>query len=88
MINEIKSIKDSLERLEHYERLSNQKYDAWEADPMNPDREAAADRAYELEYNEFVYTAYLISRFAGIDEKEARAMVKGKRDELKRILTA
>lgn len=87
-MNEIKEIKRSLKRLAYYERLASEKQDAWDADPMNPDREEASDRAYELEFNEFIFAAHLISRFAGIDEKTARAMVKGKREELKRILTA
>ena len=87
-MNEIKEIKKSLERLEYYERLAAEKQDAWDADPMSPDREEASDRAYELEFNEFIFAAHLISRFAGIEEKTARAMVRGKREELKRILTA
>ncbi len=56
-----KEIKKSLERLEYYENLANEKYNAWDADPMNPDREEAADRAYELEFNEFIDAAHLIS---------------------------
>ena len=83
-----KEIKKSLERLEYYENLANEKYNAWDADPMNPDREEAADRAYELEFNEFIHAAHLISKFAGLDEKTARTMVRTKRDELMQILTA
>lgn len=81
-------IKKSLERLAYYECLSAQKQEAWDADPMNPDREEAADRAYELEFNEFIHAAHLISKFAGLDEKTARTMVRTKRDELMQILTA
>ena len=87
-MNEIKEIKRSLERLAYYEKLAEQKQDAWDADPMNPDREEAADRAYELEFNEFIFAAHLISRFAGIDEKTAREMVRTKRVELVKILTS
>lgn len=83
-----KEIKKSLERLAYYERLSVQKQEAWDADPMNSDREEAADRAYELEFNEYVFAAHLISKFAGIGEKEARTMISKKRAELMRILTA
>ena len=81
-----KEIKKSLERLEYYERLAAEKQNAWDADPMNPDREEAADRAYELEFNEFIFAAHLISRFSGVDEKIARAMIKGKRAELLKAL--
>ena len=87
-MNEIKEIKRSFERLAYYERLASEKQDAWDADPMNPDREEAADRAYELEFNEFIHAAHLISKFAGLDEKTARTMVRTKRDELMQILTA
>ena len=38
-----KEILKSLERLNYYERLSDQRQDDWDADPMNPDREAAAE---------------------------------------------
>ena len=85
---ETDKIRKSLERLAYYEKLANEKYDAWDADPMNPDREEAADRAYELEFNEFIFASYLVSRFAGIDEKIARTMVRTKRDDLMKILTA
>ena len=83
-----KEIKKSLERLEYYENLANEKYNAWDADPMSPDREEAADRVYELEFNEFIHAAHLISKFAGVDEKAARTIVRTKRDELMQILTA
>lgn len=80
-------IKKSLERLAYYECLSAQKQEAWDADPMNSDREAAADQAYELEFNEYIFAAHLISRFAGIGEKEARAMISKDRAKLTRILS-
>ena len=83
-----REILKSLERLSYYERLSDQKQDDWDADPMNPDREAAADQAYDLAFREYIYAVHLISRFAGISEKEARIMVNTKRTELERILTA
>lgn len=83
-----KEILKSLERLSYYERLSDQRQDDWDADPMNPDREEAADQAYDLAFREFIHAVHLISIFAGISEKEARIMVNTKRTELERILTA
>ena len=88
MTIQIKDIKASLTRLEYYERLANQKYDAWDADPFNPDREEAADKAYALEWNEFIYAVHLISRFANIDEKSAMALIKHKRTEILNIFNA
>lgn len=84
----VKEIKKSLERLAYYERLSAQKQEAWDADPMDSDREEAADQAYELEFNKYVFAAHLISRFAGIGEKEARTMISKDRAKLMRILSA
>lgn len=83
-----REILKSLERLSYYEKLSEQRQDAWDADPMNPDREKAADQAYDLAFREYIYAVHLISRFAGISEKEARIMVNTKRTELERILTS
>lgn len=83
-----KEIKKSLERLEYYENLANEKYNAWDADPLNPDRQEAVGWAYVLEFNEFIHAAHLISKFAGVDEKTARTMIRTKRAELMRILTA
>ena len=86
--SETDKIRKSLERLAYYEKLAEQKQDAWDADPMNPDREEAADRAYELEFNEFIFASYLISRLTGIDEKVAQEMVRTKRNDLMKILAA
>ena len=86
--SETDKIRKSLERLAYYERLTEQKYDAWDTDLLNPDREEAVNKAYELEFNEFVFVAHLISRFAGINEKEARTIVRTRRDDLMKILTA
>ena len=82
----IEEIRKSLERLEYYEALAEQKQDAWDADPLNPDREEAADRAYDLQFREFVHAAHLLSRFAGMSEKEARLIISQRRSELLKIL--
>lgn len=86
-MEDIKSeIKKSLERLDYYERLANEKQDAWDDDPFNPDREAAADEAYDIQYREFVHAVHMIVRFSGIDESVARTMVAKNRERLVAIV--
>ena len=48
--------------------------------------ENAFDEAYQAEYSAFIVVSNQIAEFAGIDAKTARAMVQGKREELKKIL--
>ena len=86
MTDEIKNLKNSLTRLAYWEKLANQALDAYEADPMNPDREEAMEKFYELEFNEYVHAAHLLERFSGIDDKTARTMIRTKRDEVLAIL--
>lgn len=45
-MNMIEEIRKSLERLEYYEALAEQKQDAWDADPSNPGREEAAGKGF------------------------------------------
>lgn len=78
----------NLLRLETLEEIANHAEADYEKEPENREFEETFDRAYKNEFTAFIKVSEQIATFAGISEKEARAMVKGKREELKRILTA
>lgn len=58
-------LKNSLYRLNKWDRLADLAQAEWDKDPMNEDREEAANRYYELQFNEFLYAANLLYKFAG-----------------------
>ena len=74
--------------MERLEEITNHAGDDYYSDPENKSFEEDFDQAYKNEFSAFMTVSGQIAKFAGIDEKTARAMVKGKREELKRILTA
>lgn len=78
----------NLLRLEKLEEISSHAEADYERDPENREFEKTFDWAYKNEFAAFMTVSGQIAKFAGIDEKTARAMVNGKRAELKRILTA
>lgn len=78
----------NLLRLEKLEEIANHAEADYEREPENEEYEETFDRAYKNEFATFMTVSDQIAKFAGIDKKTARAMVKGKRTELKRILTA
>ena len=78
----------NLLRLEKLEEIANHAEADYERDPENREFEETFDRAYKNEFAAFMTVSGQIAKFAGIDEKTARAMVNRKRAELKRILTA
>lgn len=61
----INELKNSLYRLNKWDRLSDLAQAEWDKDPMNEDREEAANRYYELQFNEFLYAANLLRKFSG-----------------------
>ena len=75
----------NLLKLETLEEIANHAEADYEREPENREFEETFDRAYKNEFSAFMTVS---GQIAGIDEKTARAMVKGKREELKRILTA
>ena len=83
MKNEIKS---NLIKLEQLEEIANQAEADYEREPENAEYEAAFDRAYENQFAMFMTVSNQIAEFSGIDAKTARAIVRGKREELKKIL--
>ena len=78
----------NLLKLEKLEEIASHAEADYEKDPESAEYEETFDRAYKNEFSAFMTVSGQIAKFAGIDEKTARAMVKGKREELKRILTA
>ena len=78
----------NLLKLETLEEIANHAEADYEKEPENREFEETFDRAYKNEFAAFMAVSGQIAKFAGVDEKTARAMVKGRREELKRILTA
>lgn len=83
MKNEIKA---NLIKLEQLEKIADHAEADYQREPENVEYEETFDLAYKNKYNVFMLVASQISEFAGIDIKAARAMVQGKREELKKIL--
>lgn len=84
MINELRK---SIARLEKWEELADKALEAWEADPMDEDREKTLDHYYELEWNEWTHAVNILARFIGTEEKTARQMLnRGNREKLVNIL--
>lgn len=83
MKNEIKS---NLLKLEQLEEIANHAEADYEREPENAEYEATFDRAYDNQFSMFMTVSNQIAEFAGIDAKTARAIVRGKREELKKIL--
>jgi len=84
-INEIKKELKSLEELEKASTAADLAYDA---DPMNPEVEKVFDKAYKAEYESFMKISAALVEFSGGELKisEARAIVSGKREQLKKML--
>lgn len=78
----------NLLKLERLEEIANHAEADYDREPENAEYEETFDRAYKNEFAAFMAVSGQIAKFAGVDEKTARAMVKGRREELKRILTA
>lgn len=78
----------NLLRLERLEEITNHAGDDYYRDPENKSFEEDFDQAYKNEFSAFMTIAEQIANFAGIDKRTAYAMINGKREELKKILTA
>lgn len=87
MVDTLKNkIKKSLEELERLEAIAAIAAEAYQNNPESQEAENAFDEAYQAEYSSFFIVSNQIAEFAGIDINTARAMVQGKREELKNIL--
>lgn len=78
----------NLLRLEKLEEIANHAEADYEKEPENREFEETFDRAYKNEFAAFMAVSGQIANFAGIDKRTACAMINGKREELKKILTA
>lgn len=84
----IKEIKKELKNLEELEKASTAADLAYDADPMNPEVEKAFDEAYKAEYESFMKISSALVEFSDGELKiaEARTIVSGKREQLKKML--
>ena len=83
-------LKNSIIRLETWERLADLADEAWDQDLLNEDCEKASDHYHELRWNEWLYTSHLIYILSDgkLTEKEARQIARDKaaRERLAEII--
>lgn len=81
-------LKEQLKKLEVFEKRADREEEAYIADPMSEAKEKEFDKCYELEYNQYIATAYAIVNFTEnkIDFDTAKMMIKTKRAELIALL--
>lgn len=79
----IEDLKKNINLLSYYERLADEKEQAYEADPMNADREDAFDRAYETEYNVYIMVLHIIQHITGCTLGQAQYIAR--RDNRSRV---
>lgn len=84
----IKEIKKELEHLEELEKAADVAEEEMMSDIMNADKEKAFDEAYKAEYKCFMNISSALVELSNekLNIKEARAIVNGKREQLKEIL--
>ena len=80
-------MKELLKRLAVAEERANKADEAYNADPENPEAEAAFDEAYEEEFKLYMEAAEeIVKMTAGkINFETAKAMIKTKRSELEAL---
>lgn len=89
MKNTRNELKKSIARLNRWEHLADMAQDAWDKDPMNEDREEAADHFYELQWNEFIHALHLMQTLTEgkLTELECRTLLnRGNREKLESIV--
>ena len=82
----LRNIRESLDRLEALEKITEGTEKAWCDCPEDTELENDFDKAYEKEYEEYKVLAMLIADYLEIDDKTARNMIRTKRNEVKGIL--
>ena len=88
MTEEIRRANDLLHDLEVQERYTDKIEAEWEQEPENEQLEKAFDEAYREQFKTFEMLAEAICDITHgqIDGKTARAMINGKREELRNLL--
>lgn len=83
-----KALKRTLAELEVLEKAGNEAEAAYNADFMSLEKEAAFDDAYKAEWDKAEEAVKLVVKMTRgkIDEKTVRAMLNGKREEIKKLL--
>lgn len=84
----IKEIRNELVKLEELERIADAAEMEYSKFPEDEEKERAFDKAYQKQYDCFVgISAAIVELTHGqINIATARAIVNGKRDQLKKIL--
>ena len=83
MKEQIKLLLSELENLEKAADLAEKYY---EANPTDKYYEDCFDAAYKEQFNKFIELSKKIAEFTGMTQKEARAVINGKREELKKLI--
>lgn len=82
----MKTVKELLKNLEIAEIEAEKTENEYEAAPMDEVKENAFDIAYKNEFNLFMKVSKSIAILLNIDIKNAREMVRTKREEIEKIL--
>lgn len=82
----LRNIRESLDRLEALEKITDGIETKWCDFPENTELENEFDKAYEKEYEEYKVLSMLIADYLEIDDKTARNMIRTRRNEVKVIL--
>lgn len=82
-------LKKSIYRLNRWEKLADLAQDEWDKDPMNEEREEAADHYYELQWREFLHAVTLLNEIADgkLTEQECKKLLnRGNREKIMEII--
>lgn len=82
----METVKELLKNLEIAEIEAEKTENEYEAAPMDKVKENAFDIAYKNEFNLFMKVSKSIAILLNIDIKNAREMVRTKREEIEKIL--
>lgn len=84
----IEEMRKELKKLEELEQIATAAEMEYDKAPMDTEKEKAFDESYKAEYESFmkVSTALVELSKEKLNIKEARAIVRGKRERLKEIL--
>jgi DNA replication initiation complex subunit (GINS family) len=82
----MKELKELINKLEELEEAASKADEAWEQDPESEELEKAFNEAYSAEWETFNKAKNKIVALIGIDDGTASRMIRGNREELKKIL--
>jgi hypothetical protein len=82
----MKELRKLIIKLEAAEEKASEADKAWEKDPESQEKEKAFDEAYKAEWAAFKAAKNEIIKLTGIDDHTASAMIRGHRDEIKKMI--